>query len=114
MSFDDEERPSRLPWMARAEVGKEYEFEASLNSMHKREDAGPDGEWNSYQVEMRDIHDDEGDEFAEEGSHEIPFWAMVEFYDACARRRAKSSKKDWFPFTYERKEVAGKSLAVIR
>ena len=96
--------------MAALEVGIEAEFEFDLDTIEEIADAGPENDWNAYLVSMRDIQN--GSKLiADDGSHEIPFWAMLPFWEYCT-----SLKKDggWCTANFRRKQHGDKSTAVFK
>lgn len=109
MAWKNIKRPSAgLPWMAAVDPKKWVDFNVDLDSIEEVSDAGPNGDWNAYRAEMSDIIDRDGDEVAEDGEHEVPFWAMMPFFDAIAetgRQKGRVSLK------YRRLFRDGKSVA---
>ncbi len=71
-------RPSQgnLPFLVKAEVDEWIRFEVETDTVIETKN---DKEWNCYAAKFRKIRQD-GNVLAEDGGHEIPFWAMGEFY----------------------------------
>lgn len=67
-----------LPFLVQAQEDEWVRFEVSVESVEeKKNEKG----WNCYMAVCRNVRQN-GFELAPDGPCEIPFWAMVPFYDA--------------------------------
>lgn len=100
------EAPSgnNLPWMVRAESDKWITFVVKQSSVEKAEN---ERGWSCYTGLMKDI-DSKG---AEDGIHEIPFWAMDGFYDAW---NEAANPDGWQQYAFKKIERNGKNTALFR
>ncbi len=71
-------KPSQanLPFLVKAKEDDWIRFEVDTESVIEDKN---DKEWNCYAAKFRKIRQD-GIELAPDGAHEVPFWAMQEFY----------------------------------
>jgi len=93
--------------MVAVEKNEWVKFEVDHESVGEHDDAGPDEEWNCYRGDMRKIKDDAE---TEDGTHEVPFWAMESFYEITGG----CDKDGWFQYKFRRVIKGGKSVAEFR
>ena len=83
-----------MPWMADCDAEVEHELEVEVDSISEHHDAGPDGDWSCFRVNVK-IGKDEQTEI------EVPFWAMSPFL-LCVIDRTEHVENGWLDLTYVR------------
>lgn len=96
-----EHKFGKVPWMGKAAAGLIHSFEVKVDSITIVEDKAPWGEVTEAVAEFRRIQLD-GDEFADDGKHPVPFWACGVLQEALGDIR-----KGWQRMEFERTEEAG-------
>lgn len=88
------------------------EFEIDLDLFEEVHNAGPNQDWNAYNAPMRNIRFvKSGEEVAEDGDHEVPFWAMLACYE---KIDSMAKQTGWMSLEYRRLKVGGKNTAEFR
>lgn len=90
---------SGLPWMLTCKEDVQHEFEVLLDSVAEAEN---DRNWSCLMGQMKNIEDEDGDSVADDGEHEIPFWAKNGFIDCSVSVKIK---KGWAKMTYTRSKA---------
>lgn len=93
--------------MAAIEERTWTEFEIDMDSLTEVTDAGPKEEWNAYRADMRKIDDS----VTPDDEHEIPFWAMMPFWEHVDQMAKQSG---WMAMEYRRVKRDGKNQAEFR
>jgi len=100
-----------LPWMASCEENVWIDVTFDLDTMTEVHDAGPNDNWNAYLLGMTEVLDKDGDEVVEDGTYEVPFWAMLAFFDRVARGKKKTGQ---VTLSYRRKSRDGKNFGEFK
>jgi len=105
MPIEEPSNADNLPKLLIAEDEVVYILSFPEQDIVKSKDAGPDEKWSCYRIEdlvvvTADKHESE----IEEGTNEIPFWAMKPFFDAY---KSIKKPKGEITFTYIRTEGRG-------
>lgn len=105
MPIEEPSNVDDLPKMLLCEDGDEYLLSFPYDQdIVKLKDAGPDGKWSCYRIEdLVVVTNDKHETEQEEGTNEVPFWAMKAFYDAY-KAAPKKTKGD-IMMTYTRNEA---------
>jgi len=108
MPIEQPSNTDNLPKLVIAEEGVEYILNFEDQNIKKHRDGGPakgtseHSSWGCYRIKgLVVVRADEDEEEIEEGTNEIPFWAMEQFFDAYTQLDKKQLKKE-ISFTYVR------------
>ncbi len=92
------------PWFAQTEPKEVYTFDVKVETLHVLESETPWGDTFEGEGQFRSICDPEGDEFIEDGTYVVPFWAC----EALQKEVIQSGKtKGWVTFGYKRETEMG-------
>ncbi len=125
MPIEEPSNADDLPKLLIAEEGDDYLLVFEEQDIKKYRDAGPpttkkgvemdNSGWSCYRIEdLVVITDDKHETEIEEGTNEIPFWAMKQFFEAYSALSTKQ-KKGEIKFSYTRgsDRKTGKNNCVI-
>lgn len=98
---------SNLPKLLKAEAKETHKV--SFDPRMDIETAKNDRGWSCYMIQDMMVEDEEEQEI--EGTNEIPFWTMSEFFDCYDSMSSKQLKQKEITFLYIRKEKGAKNTA---
>jgi len=107
MPIEEPNNTDNLPKLVIAEEKEHYLLAFEDQNIKKTKDGGPPkgnndhSGWGCYRIRNLVVMKVEDEEIIEEGTNEIPFWAMEQFFDAYTSLDKKQLKKE-ITFVYRR------------
>lgn len=98
---------SNLPKLLKAEAKETHKV--SFDPRAQIETTKNDRGWTCYMIEDMTVEDEDDQEI--DGTNEIPFWTMTNFYECYGVLSPKQLKSKEITFLYVRKEKGGKNTA---